>query len=396
MDRAIDEYLLDLVGSRADAPGDTDPFLPLALKYGDPTTLLIVDDDLINRAVLGNLFRDEYTIQEASDGSAALELIRADPGRFCAVLLDYRMEPMDGLTLLERLDAKGLPRRIPVFLISAEASPEVMRRAYELGVMDVIEKPVVPFVVTRRVRSVIELFAARRRLSSVVMEQQAELVRRAGEILELNRGMIETLAAAIEFRDSESGGHVRRIHDITRAFLTQTEMGAGLTDEEVTSIALASIMHDVGKIGIPDAILGKPGRLTDEEFQIMKSHTVIGAEMLENIPQMHKNRTFDFAGDIARHHHERWDGRGYPDGLIGDEQTRWAQVVSIADVYDALRCKRVYKSAIPREEACRMIDEGACGTFGPRLLDAFHQIEPQLSTFYEQSALTAADTPSDW
>lgn len=350
---------------------------------GSRQTMLIVDDDLINRTVLANIFSPSYHIEEAADGDVALGLILAEPGRYCAVLLDYLMERMDGLEVLRALDAHGLTRRIPVFLISAEAGPEVTREAYALGVMDVIEKPVVPYVVHRRVGSVVELFAARRRLSGVVERQQDELLRRAAQVIELNRGMIEALATAIEFRDGESGGHVRRIHDITRLMLTETDLGSGLCEEDVASIALASIMHDVGKIAIPDAILGKPGPLTPEEFEVMKTHTTVGAQMLEGIPQLHQSGAFPYAVDIARHHHERWDGGGYPDGLAGDELSVWSQVVALADIYDALRSRRVYKDAYGRERTAEMVRGGACGAFGPQLLAAFDEAEPLLSAMYE-------------
>ena len=229
-----------------------------------------------------------------------------------------------------------------------------------------------------------DLFDARKRLSRTVEQQQSELVRRARQIVDLNMGMIEALSTAIEFRDGESGEHVRRIHDITALLLSRTAMGAGLSEEEIEQIALASIMHDVGKIAIPDAILNKPGRLTPEEYEIMKTHTLRGAELLASIPQLRDNQAYAYAYDIARHHHERWDGRGYPDGLKGEEISIWAQVVSLADVYDALSCKRVYKQAFDRDTVIRMICTGQCGAFNPKLLDSFLAVEPQLRCLYEQ------------
>ena len=363
--------------------GLIDEYAPLADVPAGPQTMLIIDDDVINRTVLAAIFSEHYRIEEAEDGDVGLDLILADPARYCSVLLDYQMRRMNGLEVLRRLDERGLMLRIPVFLISAEADAEITRAAYELGVMDVIEKPVIPHVVQRRVGSVVELFAARRRLSGVVERQQDELLRRAAQIIELNQGMIEALATAIEFRDGESGGHVRRIHDITRIMLTETSLGSGLSSGDVASIALASIMHDVGKIAIPDAILGKPGKLTADEFEVMKTHTVVGAQMLEGIPQLHQSGAYPYAVDIARHHHERWDGRGYPDGLGGSDLTTWSQVVALADVYDALRSKRVYKGAFGREKAVGMICGGECGTFNPQLLTAFREVEPLMSTMYE-------------
>ena len=346
------------------------------------STLLIVDDDEINRAILEQIFAPYYAIRQAEDGQEGLEAILAAPEPLCAVLLDVMMPRLDGIQVLRRLREEGLTQKLPVFLITAEASDSVMREGYELGVMDVISKPVVPYVVLRRVQSVVELFQARRRLNNVVVAQQEELLRKAEKIVELNMGMIEALSTAIEFRSGESGEHVRRIRDITAIMLSQTPLGAGLSREDVDQIALAAVMHDVGKIAIPDAILNKPGRLTREEFEVMKTHTLQGAQLLEKIPQLRENEAYRYAYDIARHHHERWDGRGYPDGLKGDEISIWSQVVSLADVYDALSCKRVYKDAFPRETVLEMICGGQCGAFNPRLLEQFLQVEPKLSALY--------------
>ena len=194
----------------------------------------------------------------------------------------------------------------------------------------------------------------------------------------------QALSTAIEFRSEESGDHVRRIHDITWNLLTYTPLGDGLDDEAIHQIALASIMHDVGKIAIPDAILNKPGKLTPEEYEVMKTHTVQGALLLERIPQLRETGLYAYAADIARHHHERWDGRGYPDGLRGDAISPWAQAVSLADVYDALINKRVYKAALPREKALAMIQNGDCGVFGPHLLKCFFAVEERLFALYQR------------
>ena len=354
------------------------------VDFSTPDTLLIVDDDGINREILRAIFEPFYPIREAADGWEGLEAILEDREQLCAVLLDVAMPRMNGLELLQRLQEEGLLERLPVFLITAEASDQVIREAYRLGVMDVIMKPVVPYVVLRRVQSVVELFRARERLSNVVELQQADLLAQAKQIIDLNKGMIEALAAAIEFRSEESGDHVRRIHDITLYMLTHTALGEGLSKIEVEQIALGSIMHDVGKIAVPDAILNKPGKLTAEEFEVMKGHTIQGAKLLEQIPQLRENGAYPYAWDIARHHHERWDGRGYPDGLKGEEISLAAQVVSLADVYDALSCKRVYKDAFPREKVLEMIRDGACGVFNPRLLECFFQVEEELAKFYHK------------
>lgn len=349
-----------------------------------PDMILIVDDDEINRGILGNIFSPYYSIDEAENGRIGLEKIHDDPEKYCAVLLDVMMPEMNGIDVLRKLNDEELISKIPVFLITAEANNDTLNDAYHLGVMDVILKPVTPYIVLRRINSIVELFRARKQLGNRVEEQDIELLERAKKIIELNQGMIEALSTAIEFRDGESGEHVRRIHDITKFLLENTELGDGLSEEDINNIALASIMHDVGKIAIPDHILGKPGRLTPEEFEIMKTHTTQGGLLLEKIPQLHDNGVYKYAYDIARHHHEKWDGRGYPDGLRGDEISLWAQIVSIADVYDALSCKRVYKDAFPREKVLQMIRDGECGTFNPRLLDCFFKVEEALCRLYSK------------
>lgn len=360
----------------------------MAMVKDERDVLLIVDDDVINRTILEQIFVNDYVILEAENGRSGLEQILSGPDRLCAVLLDVVMPEMDGLEVLRRLNQEGLLDRLPVFLITAEASDSVLKEAYSLGVMDVISKPVVPYVVRRRVQSVIELFQARRRLSRTVESQKERLLRQAEEIIELNQGLVEALATAIEFRSEESGDHVRRIHDITKHLLSRTELGSGLDQEEIEGIALAATLHDVGKIAVPDVILNKPGRLTVEEFEIMKTHTVQGAELLSRIPQLRCHRLYSYAVDIARHHHERWDGRGYPDGLKGDELSLWSQVVGLADVYDALSCKRVYKDAFPRRQVLEMIRGGQCGVFNPELLRYFFEIEEELSWIYRKEETT--------
>ncbi len=349
----------------------------------EANTILIVDDDAINRKLLRTLFSEFYEIQEAENGREGLDRILDAGDSFCAILLDVLMPELNGIQVLRELKERDLLGKIPVFLITAESGSFIMREAYELGVMDVISKPVIPFVVRRRVRSVIELFEARKRLSTVVENQNIELLKQAEKIIQLNQGMIEALATAIEFRNEESGGHVQRISAITRIMLENTVFGEGLDENEINNIALASIMHDVGKITIPDAVLTKPGKLTDEEYEIMKGHTTKGVAILESIPQLRDSGIYDYACDITRHHHERWDGRGYPDGLAGDEISPWAQVTSLADVYDALTCKRVYKKPFPRDQVFDMIRSGQCGLFNPQLLDSFFSVESRVFELYQ-------------
>ena len=329
--------------------------------------ILVVDDDEMNRAILGNIFEDEYKILEAENGLRGLEQIWAHRDELCAVLLDVVMPEMDGLEVLQQLQESGLTREVPIFMVTADPGTSTIEQSYQCGVMDVIAKPVVPYVVRRRVDSVVELFRARRRLGAEVERQRDQLILQAQQLAAMGMGMVEALATAIEFRSDESGEHVRRIHDITCYLLRTTPLGEGLSEDEIKLIGVAAITHDVGKIS----------------YEIMKTHTVKGAELLSKIPQMRDHSAYHYAYDVALHHHERWDGQGYPHGLVGDETPIWTQIVSLADVYDALVSKRCYKDPFSNAVAMRMILDGQCGVFNPKLLKYFQQAEPVLSQLYK-------------
>lgn len=336
----------------------------------------------INRVILRETFRGSAGILEAENGKQALDLVMDAGNNIAAVLLDIMMPVMDGFGFLEELRKTELFGDLPVFLITADTSDESMRRGYHLGVMDIIEKPIVPYFVKKRVESVMELFRARKKLNAKVEVQEVQLRQKEQEILELNQAIIETLSAAIEFRDGESGMHVKRMRSLTALLLRALrDMGKEkyqFSDEQIEEIAMAAIMHDVGKIAISDAILNKPGKLTPEEFEIMKTHTVKGGEVLELIPQYREKELYRYAYEICLYHHERWDGKGYPKQLKGDEIPIWAQAVSVADVVDALTNKRVYKPAIPFDQALEMIRGGQCGSFNPDLLKALDVCAAQI------------------
>ncbi len=348
-------------------------------------TILIVDDEEINRAILANIFSPQYNIIEAENGQIGLAATQEYQDSICAILLDVVMPQLNGIEVLRRLRLQGLTKKIPIFLITADAGSSTMREAYDLGVMDVIFKPVVPYIVRRRVNSVVELFRARHRLGAEVERQRDQLLIQAQQLAEMGMGMVEALSTAIEFRSDESGEHVRRIHDITCLLLRDTPLGNGLSESQIKLIGVGAVTHDVGKISIPDAILNKRGRLTPEEFELMKTHTIKGAELLSRIPQMREHSAYQYAYDIALHHHERWDGGGYPHHLVGDETPIWTQIVSLADVYDALVSKRCYKDALAADVAMNMILNGQCGVFNPKLLEYFRQVEPSLRKFYHTS-----------
>ncbi len=359
--------------------------------YKDKNTLILIDDDSMNRDILKEIFKTEYSFLEAENGLEGLQLIEDYSEQICAIVLDVSMPVMNGIELLRILHSRGIPKIIPIFLITVSTEFEIIREGYELGVMDVITKPATPFVILRRVQSIIELFRAREALSDTVQGQAETIKENVNTIDTIHRTTIEALASAIEFRDVESGEHTNRIYSVTKYILSQTEFGEGLTEAEIEDMAVASIMHDVGKIAISDVILNKPGKLSYDEFEVMKTHTTKGELLMEQISQIQNHASYQYACDIARHHHERWDGCGYPDGLKGDEISICAQVVSIADVYDALLSPRVYKKAYDPDRAVEMILNGECGVFNPKLIQSFLSVEADLRKWYVKDELEAKE-----
>lgn len=344
--------------------------------------ILIIGGDAINRLVLRKIFSQDYGVAEAENGRLGLDLLLSRGSGFSAVLLDVNTPGVSGPEVLRALSERGVTEKLPVFLMVPEEGG-IAEEAYELGAADVIRKPPAALGALRRVESAIELFEARARLSQTARDQQAAMLEQANRTIRLSQGLIEALVTAMEFRGEEYGGHAARISQISRYVLENTSFGRGIGPEEVDNIALAAVMHDVGKITVPDAILTKSGRLTPEEFEIMKGHTTRGALILDSIPQLRESGVYKYARDIALHHHERWDGGGYPEGLSGDGISPWAQAVSLADVYDALSCKRVYKAGYSREKVLDMIRNGDCGMFNPKLLESFLEVEDHLSLIYQ-------------
>ena len=340
--------------------------------------ILIIDDSLLNRTIFREMFREEYTVLEAGDGREGLDVIEEREQELAAILLDIVMPKMDGFALLEILQKRMVVKRVPIFMITSVYSEETCIKAFQMGVMDVVRKPFSKNVTKHRIESIIELFAMRYRMGQELDVHKEELHHKEKEIQELHYVLIESLAAAIEFRSCEAGEHVNRIYDLTKFFLERTAFGEGLSAQEKEQIAMAAILHDVGKIAIPDHILNKPGKLTKDEFEVMKQHTVQGCELLQSISKMQNSALYGYAYDICRHHHERWDGQGYPDGLQGEEISAWAQMVGLADVYDALTSERVYKPPYTHEESVQMILNGECGKFNPELMEALSALQADI------------------
>jgi len=327
-------------------------------------TILIVDDSAMNRMLLSDILADTYNIIEAEDGEQAIAILQQHASEISIVVLDMVMPKVDGFGVLEAMNENRWIQFLPVVSISTESSPEFVERAYSLGVTDFINRPFDELIVIRRVSNTIKLYAKQRKLTNMV----------ANEIFEKERNgslMITILSHIVEFRNGESGMHVMNIGTLTEILLNQISKKDDkyyLPYAERDLIVKASALHDIGKISIPEEVLNKPGKLTDEEFEAMKQHTVIGYQMLSDLG-FQDEPLVKVSREITRWHHERYDGRGYPDGLKGDEIPLSAQIVSLADVYDALTSERVYKPAFSHEKAIQMILNGECGAFNPLLLE---------------------------
>ena len=336
--------------------------------------LLVVDDSEMNREILKEILGKEYRILEACDGEEALKMLEQQGTEISLVLLDIIMPKMDGFEVLAYMNRDKWIEDIPVIMISSEGSESYIRRAYELGASDYISRPFDTKVVYQRVINMIKLYAKQRRLIHLVTDQIYEKEKN-------NRMMTGILSQIVEFRNGESGLHVLHINILTQLLLERLMRKSDNYDfswSQQHIIATASALHDIGKIGIDEKILNKPGKLTKEEFEAMKQHTIIGARMLDSLEIYHDEEMMKYAYEICRWHHERYDGKGYPDGLKGEEIPISAQVVSLADVYDALVSDRVYKKAYSHEKAMEMILNGECGMFNPLLLECLVEIQDKV------------------
>lgn len=340
----------------------------------DRPQILIVDDAPVNRELLAGILGGRYRILQASEGEECINMLRRYENDIALVLIDMIMPKKDGFEVLVYMNRNHWIEDIPVIMISTDNSDDNVSRAYSLGVSDYISSPFDAKVVYNRVFNIIKLYSKQRRLVQLVTEQIYEKEKD-------NQMMIGILSHIVEFRNGESGSHVLHINKITGMLLERLIQKTDKYDlswHDRYLITTASALHDIGKIGVDEKILNKPGRLTADEFEIMKMHTMIGASMLHSLTMYQDEELVRVATEICRWHHERYDGRGYPDGLKGDEIPISAQVVSVADVYDALASERVYKKAFPHEKAIEMIMNGECGTFNPLLLECLNDIQGRI------------------
>ena len=335
--------------------------------------ILIVDDSKFNRDILKEILGEKYNYLEAENGNQAIQMIGENIG-IDLMLLDINMPQMNGFEVLKIMKRSQCIEETPVIMISSEESVDTMREAYEMGITDYITRPFDSVIVKKRVQNTLSLYANQNNLVNVVVDQIYEKE-------ENNNIMIRILSSILGSRNSESREHILHIKTATEMMLRQlikiTDV-YHLTEADIALITTASSLHDIGKIYIPEEILNKPGRLTDEEFKIMKTHSELGADMIQDMHLPQEKPLVHTAWEICRWHHERWDGKGYPDGLKGEEIPISAQVVSIADVYDALTSERCYKKAFDHDTAIKMILDGQCGQFNPILLKCLKELSPRL------------------
>ena len=333
--------------------------------------VLIVDDSRMNREILSEMLGSGYKITEAENGEECITALQQRGTGISLILLDIVMPVADGFTVLNYMTRNHRIEDIPVIMISSEGSEETIRRAYEMGASDYISRPFDSRVVCRRVANMIKLYSKQKNLTKLVTEQINKKEKN-------NRMMIRILSQIVEFRNSESGSHVLHIEKLTEMLMNRLIHKTdryNIDPVQQDLIPIASALHDIGKIGIDEKILNKPGKLTPEEFEKMKQHSVIGEAILTSTKANTNEPLIKIASQICRWHHERYDGRGYPDGLKGDEIPICAQIVSLADVYDALTSERVYKKAFSHEQTMEMIQTGQCGAFNPILLECLADIQ---------------------
>ena len=336
------------------------------------------------------MLEDSYKCIEATDGEEALALMEQYQDRIAIVLLDLIMPKSDGLCVLHTMEKRGWNNSMPVLIISSDASMAMQQKCFSYGVFDYIQKPFDRILVMQRVKNAVDSYSYKNNLEEKVNEQTKELRAQNDKLNQINDKVIELLGSVVEARNLESGLHIKRVKEYTRILanvMAKRHPEMGLTDHLIDLIVAASPLHDIGKIMITDDVLLKPGRLTPEEYEYMKTHTTKGHELLKYASNIWNEEYNNACLEIARYHHERWDGHGYPDGLAGDDIPISAQLVSIADVYDALVTDRPYKKPFSTEKAYEMIMNGECGVFSPKLLECFEYARNDMEKYTAQTTV---------
>jgi len=365
--------------------------MELELDFVEKPTVLVVDDTPDNLSLMSGLLKDLYKVKVANSGEKALKVVQSDNPPDL-ILLDIMMPGMDGYEVCERLKNDPKTRDIPVIFLTAKVEVEDEKKGLELGAVDYLTKPVSPPIVMARVKNHLALKAHADFLRDKSDFLEVEVTKRTREVMAIQDVTILAMASLAETRDSDTGNHIRRTQFYVRALAeklrTNSRFGATLTDHYITMLFKSAPLHDIGKVGIPDRILLKPGRFEPHEFEIMKTHTSLGREAIEHAEQqLGMNVEFlSMAKDIALSHQEKWDGSGYPQGLVGDSIPLSARLMAVADVYDALISRRVYKEGMPHEKAVSIIIEGRGSHFDPDMVDAFVDIQEEFRAIAKRYA----------
>jgi putative two-component system response regulator len=373
-----------------DASMNTDTELP-----GRPT-ILVVDDTPDNLSLMTGLLKDTYKVKAATNGDKALKISQSDTPPDL-ILLDIMMPEMDGYEVCRRLKADPATREIPVIFLTAKTGVDDEKLGLELGAVDYITKPISPPIVLARVRNHLALKASADFLRDKADFLETEVAKRTSEVMAIQDVTIMAMASLAETRDSDTGNHIRRTQFYVKALAehlrNHPRFAAVLDDRSIAMLFKSAPLHDIGKVGIPDRILLKPGRLTPEEFELMKTHTTLGRDAIQTAEQQLGMQVefLTLAKEIAYSHQEKWDGSGYPEGLSGDAIPWSARLMALADVYDALICRRVYKLGMPHEQAVAIITEGRGRHFDPDVVDTFLHIQDQ----FKDIARRYADSDED-
>ncbi len=353
--------------------------------------ILIVDDSKFNREILKNTLEEAYPTIEAENGQEALDIIEKQPSEIAAVLLDIVMPVMDGVTLLKLLNEKKYLNEFPVLVVTSEQSLNLVAECFDYGISDFIRKPVNTEFVKQRVEKLVNLYALKNQYKELVekqtvalRKQYALLQKQALQLKQNNEKITDALGTVVEYRNVNERLHITRVKEFTK-ILAQHMMKLypeyALTEEKIQAIVSASALHDIGKIRIRDAVLMKPGKLTEEEFEYVKSHSLRGYEMINSMADLWNEPYLQYCREITRSHHEKYDGAGYPDGLKGDEIPISAQLVSLADCYERLISESMYASARSLDEAYTMIQQGECGAFSYKLLECFRAARGEMEEY---------------
>lgn len=357
-------------------------------------TILIVEDQAVNRNILKKALEKEYKILEAEDGEQGLQMIMDKTQKISLVLLDIKMPKKDGIQVLQVLNEKNIIKRLPVIIITAAAEVDTVETAYRLGAAEVIAKPFAIGIIRQRIRVVIELYTRKNKLEKVALKKTLDLEQKTKELQEkterlqkVNERLLDIMGTVVEYRGLDNSLHVKRVKEYTRiigSYVAEYYKEYELNPKKVNIISAVASMHDIGKIVIPDAILLKAGKETEDEIEVLKSHTTKGCEIVEAVKEYVEDTYYNYCYEIIRHHHEKYNGAGYPDGLEGDAIPISAQIVSIADYFDTLISDDIKTTPIPIEKAEKLILEDQYGFFSPKILECFKMALPQLEEIVNQ------------